>query len=116
MSGGSRSSGDSGGSRDSGYSAGSKADKEIVRKVSEIARISLSEKEVEEFSKDMESILDAFKDLQSIDTADVKPTFQPIETKNVMRDDEIEASLSQIDALKNAKQKEKGYFKGPKAV
>ena len=119
----------SGGSGGSGYSMDSKVDKDTVNKVAEIARITLSEEEVEEFSKDMESVLDAFKDLQKLDTvkvkpkvgkdagfADVKPTFQPIETKNVMRDDEIEESLSQVDALKNAEQKEKGYFKGPKAV
>lgn len=123
----------------------SKVDKDTVNKVAEIARITLSEEEVEEFSKDMESVLEAFKDLQKLDTVkvkpkvgkdagfadvkptkwkdvssqsfkDVRPTFQPIETKNVMRDDEIEASLSQVDALKNAEQKERGYFKGPKAV
>ena len=118
--------GDTGGS---GYSVDSKVDKATVRKVAEIARITLSEEEVDEFSKDMESMLDAFKDLQKLDTvnvkpkvgkdagfADVKPTFQPIGTKNAMRDDEIEASLSQVDALKNASQKEKGYFKGPRAV
>ena len=93
------------------YSIDSKVDQATVMKVAEIARLSLSEKEVEEFSKDMESILDAFKDLQELDVSKVKPTFQPIETKNVMREDEIEASLSQVDALKNTKQKEKGYFK-----
>jgi aspartyl-tRNA(Asn)/glutamyl-tRNA(Gln) amidotransferase subunit C len=106
----------SGGSGETGYSVNTKADKETVKKVAEIARITISEEEVKEFSKDMESILDAFKDLQKIDTTNVKPTFQPLETKNVMRDDEIEASLDQMDALKNAKQKEKGYFKGPRAV
>jgi aspartyl-tRNA(Asn)/glutamyl-tRNA(Gln) amidotransferase subunit C len=119
----------SGGSGGSGYSVDSKVDKETVRKVSDIARITLSEDEVAEFSKDMEAILDDFRDIQKMDTAkvkpkgrkdagnaDVKPTFQPLETKNVMRDDEIEVSLSHVDALKNAQQKEKGYFKGPRAV
>jgi aspartyl-tRNA(Asn)/glutamyl-tRNA(Gln) amidotransferase subunit C len=106
----------SGGSGGSGYSVDAKVDRETVKKVAEIARITLSEDEVKEFSKDMEAIMYAFKDIQSMDTAKVKPTFQPIETKNVMRDDEIEASLDQLDALNNAEQKEKGYFKGPRAV
>jgi len=100
----------------SGYSVGSGADKDTVRKVAEIARITLTEEEVSEFSSDMESILEAFKDLQKMEVRNMKPTFQPLETKNVMRDDEIEESLSQIDALKNTKQKERGYFRGPKAV
>ena len=99
----------------SGYSSFG-VDKETVRKVAEIARISLTEDEVKEFSSDMATILEAFKDLQKIDTNKVKPTFQPIETKNVMRDDEIEESLSQVDSIKNAKQKERGYFRGPKAI
>jgi len=100
----------------SGYASNPKVDNDVMKKVAEIARISLSEQEVQEFSKDMESILDAFRDLQDIDVSKVKPTFQPLETKNVMRDDEIEKSLSQMDSLKNAQQKEKGYFKGPKAI
>ncbi|RLI97091.1 MAG: Asp-tRNA(Asn)/Glu-tRNA(Gln) amidotransferase subunit GatB [Candidatus Aenigmatarchaeota archaeon] len=91
-------------------------DKETVRKVAQVARLRLSENEVREFSKDMESILEAFEDLKEMDTENVKPTFQPIDTKNVMRDDEIEESLSQEDALDNTKQKENGYFKGPKAI
>jgi len=99
-----------------GYSVDSKVDKDTVKKVAAIARITLSEDEVAEYSKDLESIMGAFKDLQKIDTSVIKPTFQPIETKNVMREDEIEASLSQADALRNAKQKEKGYFRGPRAI
>lgn len=100
----------------SGYSVDSKVDKETVKKVADIARITLTEDEVKEFSKDVEAIIYAFRDIQMIDTVKVKPTFQPIETKNVLRDDEIEASLDQLDALKNAEQKEKGYFRGPRAV
>ena len=99
-----------------GYSVDVKVDKATVRKVAGIARLTLTEKEVSEFSNDMESILDAFKDLQKIDTSKVKPTFNTLETKNVMREDEIEDSLSQMDALKNARQNGKGYFKGPRAV
>ncbi len=91
-------------------------DKKTVRKVAEIARLNLTEKELDKFSKDMDSILKAFKDMQNVNTGRVKPTFQPIEVKNVLREDRIEKSLSQKDALKNAKQKEKGYFKGPRAV
>jgi len=91
-------------------------DKKIVKKVAEVARLNLSEEELNKFSEDMESILHAFRDMQNVETSRVKPTFQPVETKNVLREDRIEPSLSQEDALKNAKQKEKGYFKGPRAI
>ena len=46
----------------------------------------------------------------------MKPTFQPVDVKNVMRQDVVEPSLSQKEALANAKQKEQGHFKGPKVV
>lgn len=91
-------------------------DKKTVRKVAEIARLNLTEKELDKFSKDLDSILNAFKDMQNADTGRARPTFQPLETKNVLREDRIEKSLSRKDALKNARQKQKGYFKGPRAV
>ena len=100
------------------YPTNPKVSEETVRKVAKIARIKITDDEAKEYSKDLESILDAFQDLQQMESSikNVKPTFQPIESSNVMRDDEIEESLSQIDALSNAKLKEKGYFKGPKAI
>ena len=91
-------------------------EKPNVRKVARLARLHLTEKEIEKFTKDLESILDSFRDLDSVQTKRVKPSFQPIKTKNVMRKDRIEPSLTQEQALSNTKNKEKGLFKGPKAA
>ena len=91
-------------------------DKKTVKKVAQIARINLTEKELKKFSGDLNSILNAFKILDELNTKNVKPTFQPIEVKNVMRDDKIEKSLTQKEALSNTKNKEKKYFKGPRAL
>ncbi len=91
-------------------------DKKIVERVAKIARINLSEKELEKFSKELEDVLNAFKDLQKVDTKNIKPSFQPIEVKNVTRKDKIEKSLTQKEALANTKNKERGYFKGPRVV
>ena len=89
---------------------------ETVKHVSQIARLKLTEKEIDKFTNDMESILDAFRDLERVPTKGIKPTFQPIETKNVLRKDAVERSLTQAQALANTKNKEKGYFKGPKVT
>jgi len=91
-------------------------DKETVKRVAKLARLNLTEKEVEKFSGDLESILEAFKKLDKAKTENVKPSFQPIPIKNVFRKDEVKPSLPQEEALANAKHKEKGYFKGPRAV
>jgi aspartyl-tRNA(Asn)/glutamyl-tRNA(Gln) amidotransferase subunit C len=84
-----------------------------VRRVSQVARLRLTEEEIEKFAQDMEAILEAFRDLERVPTKGVKPSFQPIETKNVLRKDRIEPSLTQEEALANTKNKEKRYFKGP---
>jgi len=92
------------------------SEKPDVKRVARIARLKLSEEEIHKFSRDLESILDAFKDLERVPTKGVKPSFQPIETKNVLRKDKVERSLTQEQALSNTKNKEKGFFKGPKVA
>ena len=91
-------------------------DRKTVRKVAELARIELTEKELDGFSGDLDEILSAFKTLQKIPTKGVRPTFQPIEVKNVLRDDVIEPSIPRERLLRNIRNKEDGCIKGPKVV
>ena len=91
-------------------------DEATIKKVAKIARLNLTESETRIFLSDMKKILDAFGDMSKVKTDGVEPTFQPIATKNVMRKDTVEKSLSQKDALSNSNSVEKGYFKGPKAI
>lgn len=93
-----------------------KLDKEVVRHVAEVARLKLSEKEIEEFLPQLKEVLDAFSKLDEIDVKDEKSSFQPIEIKNAMREDEVKPCLSQEEALKNSPNTKDGYFKGPRAV
>jgi aspartyl-tRNA(Asn)/glutamyl-tRNA(Gln) amidotransferase subunit C len=94
----------------------SKITPETVKRVAHVARLKLSDQEIQKFSKDLEAMLGAFHDLENVDTKGVKPSFQPIETKNVLRKDTVERSLTQEQALSNTKNKEKGFFKGPKVT
>ena len=91
-------------------------DKQTVKKVAEIARLNLTEKEIEKFSKDLSNILGAFEDLKKVDTEKIEPTFQPVEVKNVVREDKIEESFSTGTALAQTKNTEGKHFKGPKVV
>jgi aspartyl-tRNA(Asn)/glutamyl-tRNA(Gln) amidotransferase subunit C len=90
--------------------------KDVVKKVAEVARLKLTSRELDMFSRDLKSILKAFDDIKKADTKHVKPTFQPIEVSNVLRDDKPEACLPQDEALANTSHKEEGHFKGPKVV
>jgi aspartyl-tRNA(Asn)/glutamyl-tRNA(Gln) amidotransferase subunit C len=92
------------------------SDKAVIRKVAKIARLDLTDREINSFSRDMNDILKAFKVINKVPTKNVKPAFQPVDVKNVMREDRIEPSLTHEEALANAKQKDQGYFKGPKVV
>ncbi|MBD3310765.1 Asp-tRNA(Asn)/Glu-tRNA(Gln) amidotransferase subunit GatC [Candidatus Woesearchaeota archaeon] len=93
-----------------------KVDEELVKKVSALARLNLTEAEVKEFVPQFSEILDAFSRLDEVDTKDADISFQPVEIKNIMREDKTEPSLEQEEALANTKHKKDGYFKGPRAV
>ena len=49
--------------------------------------------------------------LDELDTSDISPTFQVNHKKNVLREDKVEASLSQELALSQAEYVSNGYFK-----
>ncbi len=93
-----------------------KIDKELILNVAKNARLNLTEEEIEEFLPQFKEILNTFSKIDKVKTKDVKASFQPIELKNVYREDEIKKCLSQEDALKNIIHKKDGYFKGPKII
>ena len=93
-----------------------KVDKELIEHVAELARLKLTNEEIEKFLPQLKEILDAFSKLDEIDVKDVKPSFQPIDLKNVMREDKAEQCLTQEEALSLTEHKKDGYFKGPRAV
>lgn len=90
--------------------------RDLVLKVAENARLKLSEEEVQKFIPQIKEILENFSKLDEIDIKNTKPSFQPVELKNNVREDKIGKCLSQEDALKNTVHKKDGYFKGPRAV
>lgn len=64
--------------------------------------------------KELVDILDYFEKIDEANTEDVSPTSHVIEIVNEMREDEEKEELSSEKALRNASDKEKGYFKGPR--
>lgn len=92
-----------------------RVDKELITHVAEVARLHLSEKEIQEFIPQIEEVLAVFSQLREVDTEGVRPSFQPVELKGHIRDDVPEKCLTQGEALSNAEHKD-GYIKGPKAL
>ena len=98
------------------YLVDMKIDKKLIEHVAEVARLELSEQEIKEFLPQLKEILDAFSEIQKIDTGKTKASFHPIELKNVWRDDNPKLSFDNEVALKNTQHKKDGYFKGPKIL
>ena len=85
---------------------------ETLEHISKLALLDLSEEEKNKLAKELGDILNYFKKLNDLDTTDVKPMTHPIEgLKNVFREDIPWKSLSNEEALKNAKHTKDGYFK-----
>ncbi len=82
-----------------------------VHRVSLLARVGLTEPEVETMSRQLSDILENFEILKQVDTDGVPPTAQPIARHNVMREDEIETSLTAGEVLANAPLKEDDFIR-----
>jgi len=90
---------------------------ETLEHISKLALLDLSEEEKNKLAKQLGDILDYFKKLNDLDTTDVKPMTHPIEgLKNVFREDIPWKSLSNEEALKNAKHTKDGYFKASRVL
>ncbi len=93
-----------------------KIGEEAVRHVAKLARLELTDEDVRKFRKDINDIISAFSELDKAKVKNIAPSFQPLPTKDVARDDQSGECLSQEKALENTKHKQDGYFKGPRAV
>ena len=91
-------------------------DRKLLEHVADVARLKLTEEEIKKFLPQLKEALEFFSQLKEVNTENVKPSFQPVEMKNSMREDKEKECLSQEDALSLAEHKKDGYFKGPKAV
>ncbi len=88
-----------------------KLNREEVQYIALLARLRLSDEEVERFREQLSVVLESFEILNELDTSDVPPTAHAIALENVVRDDEVLPSFPQSDILSNAPQTEEGYFK-----
>ena len=91
-------------------------DRKLLEHVAEVARLKLTEEEIKKFLPQLKEALEFFSQLQEVNTDGVKPSFQPVEIKNVMREDYEKQCLGQDEALSLTEHKKDGYFKGPRAV
>ncbi len=94
-----------------------KIDKETVRRVALLSRLSLTDDEILQYGSQLGAILRYISKLNEIDTRDVPPTSHTLSTlKNVYRKDILKPSLKAEEALKNAPSTDGYFFKVPQII
>jgi aspartyl-tRNA(Asn)/glutamyl-tRNA(Gln) amidotransferase subunit C len=86
-------------------------DRSQVEHIASLARIALTEEEIEMFGEQLSQILEQFEVLNELDTSGVTPTAHAGGLQTVMRDDLAEDSLDSEDVLKNAPRREGEFFR-----
>src|SRR5687767_1270416 len=81
-----------------------------VKKVAKLANLPISNGEENLYAEQLSKILDYIEDLNKADTSNIDPTYNVTGKINIQREDQIESSLSQEAATKNALVKDKGLY------
>jgi aspartyl-tRNA(Asn)/glutamyl-tRNA(Gln) amidotransferase subunit C len=84
-----------------------------VRWVAHLARLELTDAELEMMTRQLSAVLDYVEKLQQIDTTGVEPLAHPLPVHNVFREDEPAPSLAVEAALANAPDRRDGFFGVP---
>ena len=84
-----------------------------VEHVADLARLHLTEEEIDRMQAQLSNILDAIETLRDVDTSHVGPTASVIQLENVMRDDVATPPMSRDVVLANAPLRDDPYLRVP---
>jgi aspartyl-tRNA(Asn)/glutamyl-tRNA(Gln) amidotransferase subunit C len=88
-----------------------KLSRDEVLHIARLARVGLTESEINRLSEQLSHILESFEILQQVDTTGVPPTAQSVALQSVVRDDEVAPSFPTSDILANAPRREGDCFR-----
>lgn len=87
-----------------------------VEHVARLARLALTEAEVERLTADLAAVLGHAADVAALDLDGVPPTAHPLPLRNVLRDDEVRPTLDRAEVLAAAPVAEDGRFRVPRIL
>ena len=90
--------------------------REDVAHVARLARLDVTDDEVETFTEQLAAVLDHARDVEALDTEGVPPTAHPLPLQNVFRDDVAQPSLDRDEVLAMAPAAEEGRFRVPRIL
>ena len=91
-------------------------DKDTVKHISKLARISLDEKKVDSLSKDLTSIMKFIENLNKLNTDKTNPLTSIINASLKSRKDEVKDGKIRDQILKNSPEKNEEFFVVPKVI
>lgn len=90
--------------------------REEVANLAKLARIDMSDSELDHLASELDLILNAVARVSEVAQGDIPPTSHPLPLLNVFREDEVKPSLSASEALSGAPAQEEGRFKVPQIL
>ena len=84
-----------------------------VAHVARLARLALTDDELDTFTEQLGAVLDHAADVEALDLAEVAPTAHPLPLQNVLRPDEPGPTLDPAEVLAAAPAAEDGRFRVP---
>lgn len=87
-----------------------------VKHIVKLARLTLSEEELQTYGRQLNTIIAHVEQLRELDTSGIEPTSHVLPITNVMRDDLSMPSLSNEEALKNAPDPVDKFYRVPKII
>lgn len=91
-------------------------DKAEIQKIAWLARLSISENDISEYSQDLSRILELVERMNSIDTTDVDPMAHPLEIKARLRLDEVTETNQREKFQEIAPAVDQGLYLVPKVI
>jgi aspartyl-tRNA(Asn)/glutamyl-tRNA(Gln) amidotransferase subunit C len=91
-------------------------DRNLILRLERLAMLELSEEERTQMQSELNDMLSMISKLEEIDTTNVPPLIHLSEAKNIFREDKIQYQVTNKEALKNAPNAQKPYFKVPKVI
>jgi aspartyl-tRNA(Asn)/glutamyl-tRNA(Gln) amidotransferase subunit C len=89
---------------------------EQVRHIANLARIAMSDEQIERFVPELNNILGWVEQLGEVDTTGVEPLTAVIEQKLRLREDKVTDGNCREEILANAPEAEHGFFAVPKVI
>jgi aspartyl-tRNA(Asn)/glutamyl-tRNA(Gln) amidotransferase subunit C len=90
--------------------------REDVQHVARLARLQLSDAELERMREQLAAILGYIDTLRAVDTEGVEPTSHAVPLVNVMRADEVRSCVPVAEMLANAPDPVDGFFRVPRII